>query len=201
MTSHPLPVKGKGSKNINIARNVGIACAKSWFERMLDPEMQAFMFDWNKPNIFGIDHLFIYFSNTPKNLDELKTIAYESAEIEFHNQKEEYLKNNETLPIKKYSDEECIQQFVDMLTNSHIMLSQIDFQNEKREDKKVNKNWKKEYLKEVTVDSLKESAIQRAKDAISNKRLSSNIEEQVIEKLNSYYNGITNLSEKLYTPR
>lgn len=53
--------------------------------------------------------------------------------------KEEYLKNNETLPIKKYSDEECIQQFVDMLTDSHIMLSQIDFQNEKREDKKLIK--------------------------------------------------------------
>jgi hypothetical protein len=132
MKSHPLPVKGKGSKNINMARNVGIAIAKSRFEDVLDPEMQGFMFSWDDERIPMVEsNLFLFYRAIPKNLDELKTIAHDAARIEFNNLKEEYLKTHEKLPIRVFSDEESISRFVSLLTKDHLWLSQSSFHSEK----------------------------------------------------------------------
>lgn len=204
MKSHPLPAKGKGSKNINMARNVGIAIAKSYFEDMLDSEMQGFMFSWNGERIPMVEsNLFMYYSNTPKNLDELEIIAHDAAKVEFNNLKEEYLNTHEKLPLNVFSDEESISSFVSLLTRNHISLSQSKFYAEKEKAgiKITQENWKTFYLDEITVETLRESAIKRSEKAFSQKNTSDIVKDEVIKQVNSYYDNITNLESMLYSSR
>jgi len=204
MTSHPLPAKGKGSKNINMARNVGIAIAKSYFEDMLDPEMQGFMFSWDDERIPMVEsNLFMYYRAIPKNLDELKIIAHDAAKIEFNNLKEEYLKTHEKLPLNVFSDEESISRFVSLLTRNHINLSQSKFYAEKEKAgiKITQENWKTFYLDEVTVETLRESAIQRSEKVFNQKNTSDIVKDEVMKQVNIYYDNITDLESMLYTSK
>lgn len=204
MKAHLPVAKGKGSKNINMACNVGIAIAKSYFEDMLDPEMQGFMFSWNGERIPMVEsNLFMYYSNTPKNLDELEIIAHDSAKIEFHNLKEEYLKTHEKLPLNVFSDKESISRFVSLLTRNHINLSQSKFYAEKDKAgiKITQENWKTFYLDEVTIESLRESAIQRSVNAFNQKNTSDIVKDEVLKQVNSYYDNITDLESMLYSSR
>lgn len=204
MKAHLPVAKGKGSKNINMARNVGIAIAKSRFEDMLDPEMQGFMFSWNDERIPMVEsNLFLYYSSIPKNLDELKIIAHDAAKLEFNILKEEYLKTHEKLPVNVFSDKESISSFVSLLTRNHVLLSQSKFYAEKEKAglNITQENWKTFYLDEITIESLRQSAIQRAENSFREKNTSDIVKEEVMKQVNIYYDNITDLESMLYSSR
>lgn len=64
------------------ARKIGIIYAKSMFKMFQKEENRGPKFRWgNAPDMFGnhiVSLLFIYFTSKPKNMEELKKIAYQS---------------------------------------------------------------------------------------------------------------------------
>lgn len=198
MESHIVINREKGYKNKRIAQNVGIAVAKTAFKMMLDTEYRSFMVSWDNPILIdrvGSD-LFIYFSNTPKNLDELKAIASESARIEFEHLKLSY---DGVLPVRIFDDNEIIDTVSKLTTSNFLMGLQVDFYDEKRKLKNIDAVWKDLFVARYSVKDLLSLAKQRAQEIFVEKSVSEKNQNAILNNIDYFWNGINDLKSKLYS--
>lgn len=187
-----------GYKNKLTAQNVGIAVAKTTFEMLLDSSNHAFMTSWNNPRMLNRagDDLFIYFSKTPKNIEELKIIANEAAKIEFENLKSSY---QNQLPIKQYDNFEIIQAITDLTTNSFLMLKQMDFYAKHKENKKIDSLWKDLFIEYYSVEQLLGLAKKRSYEIFEEKSVSIENQTIILKNIEMFWNNIIDLKSMLYS--
>lgn len=203
MINHNEPFKGKGSKNKNIAREFGAALAQSWFEDMSNPEAQGVLFDWsNIPNMAKVG-LGIYYRKTPANILELKEISHDSFESQYTELKEKYISENGHLPTRNDSVEIIEDAIFQVSTKNHIYKTQVDFYATKKKENvdDLDNVWKSLYVKEITVQFLKEGGLEKANTLSERKHLSKESTDNIIEKVSTYYDSIQDLSTLLYSSR
>lgn len=201
MINHNELFKGKGSKNKNIAREFGAAFAQSWFEDMVTPEAQGVLFDWNNiPNMAKVG-LGIYYRKTPANILELKEISHESFKSKYTELKEKYISENGHLPTRNDSVEIIADSIFQVSTKNYIHQSQVNFYAVKKKENidDLDNVWKSLYLKEITVQFLKEGGLEKAKTLSERKNLSKESTDNIIEKVSTYYDNIQDLSTLLYS--
>lgn len=192
----------KGYKNKRLSQEIGIAVAKTTFNDMLNINFQGFMFSWEDTDLLerSKDNLFVHFSSTPKNLEELENIAFQAALIEFSNLKESY---NKELPVRVFNDEECMLHLTIMTTKHFLMGKEIDFYH--REEHKKIKNfdsiWKDKFVEEYNVKELKKLAIERFNEIVKIKKISETVQANALKEIDLYWDGITNLKEALYSSK
>lgn len=200
MQSHIVINRGKGYKNKRIAQNIGMAVAKTSFKMMIDTEFRSFMVSWDKPVLLDRagDDLFLYFPNSPKNLDELKTIASEAAQIEF-----EHLKASHEgeLPVNTFTDSEIIETVTSITTKNFLMGIQVDFYDVNRKLDNIDKLWKDLFVAQYSVNDLLTLAKQRAHEIFLEKTVSQENQKAILTNIETFWNGITNLKSKLYSSR
>lgn len=200
MQSHIVINRGKGYKNKRIAQNIGMAVAKTSFKMMIDTEFRSFMVSWDKPVLLDRagDDLFLYFPNSPKNLDELKTIASEAAQIEF-----EHLKASHEgeLPVSTFTDSEIIETVTSITTKNFLMGIQVDFYDVNRKLDNIDKLWKDLFVAQYSVNDLLILAKQRAHEIFLEKTVSQENQKAILTNIETFWNGITNLKSKLYSSR
>lgn len=200
MQSHIVINRGKGYKNKRIAQNIGMAVAKTSFKMMIDTEFRSFMVSWDKPVLLDRagDDLFLYFPNSPKNLDELKTIASEAAQIEF-----EHLKASHEgeLPVSTFTDSEIIETVTSITTKNFLMGIQVDFYDANRKLDNIDKLWKDLFVAQYSVNDLLILAKQRAHEIFLEKTVSQENQKAILTNIETFWNGITNLKSKLYSSR
>lgn len=200
MQSHIVINRGKGYKNKRIAQNIGMAVAKTSFKMMIDTEFRSFMVSWDKPVLLDRagDDLFLYFPNSPKNLDELKTIASEAAQIEF-----EHLKASHEgeLPVSTFTDSEIIETVTSITTKNFLMGIQVDFYDVNRKLDNIDKLWKDLFVAQYSVNDLLTLAKQRAHEIFLEKTVSQENQKAILTNIETFWNGITNLKSKLYSSR
>lgn len=200
MKEHIKITKSKGYKNKLIAQEVGIAVAKNTFKDMLNVDFQGFMFSWDSYTLLDLSktQLFLYFKSEPKNLDELKVIAFDSALIEFSNLKESY---GAALPVRIFDDEELLHNLKKMTTRDFLMGREIDFYH--REEHKKIKNfdsiWKDKFIEEHSVEDLKKLAVKRLEEIADIKKINANVKSAAMKEIENYWSGITNLKDALYS--
>ena len=138
-----------------LAQEVGIKFAKDFFATMLDINNQGFFFEWEKFDVQNLaaSHLFMYFKNTPKNIDELKNICKEAATIEWKNQCE----STQCLPLKEYSFDEKINNFNHHFTINFIRKLKHDFYHHELSVK--NDDWESKFNESYTNDYICKLAI------------------------------------------
>lgn len=203
MINHNELFKGKGSKNKNIAREFGAAFAQSWFEDMINPEAQGILFDWNNiPNMAKVG-LGIHYRKTPENILELKEISHESFKSQYTELKEKYISENGHLPTRNDSVEIIEDAIFQVSTKNHIYKTQVDFYAAKKKENVdyLDNLWKSLYLKEITVQFLKEGGLEKANNLSERKHLSKESTDNIIEKVSTYYDSIQDLSTLLYSSR
>lgn len=200
MKSHIVINRGKGYKNKRIAQNVGIAVAKTAFEMMIDTDFRSFMVSWDKPVLLDRagDDVFLYFPNNPKNLDELKTIAAEAAQIEFEHLKASY---EGELPVSTFTDSEIIETVTSITTKNFLMGIQVDFYDVNRKLDNIDNLWKDLFVAQYSVNDLLTLAKQRAHEIFLEKTVSQENQKAVLTNIETFWNGITNLKSKLYSSR
>lgn len=200
MKSHIVINRGKGYKNKRIAQNVGIAVAKTAFEMMIDTDFRSFMVSWDKPVLLDRagDDVFLYFPNNPKNLDELKTIAAEAAQIEFEHLKASY---EGELPVSTFTDSEIIETVTSITTKNFLMGIQVDFYDVNRKLDNIDKLWKDLFVAQYSVNDLLTLAKQRAHEIFLEKTVSQENQKAILTNIETFWNGITNLKSKLYSSR
>ena len=200
MKSHIVINRGKGYKNKRIAQNVGIAVAKTAFEMMIDTDFRSFMVSWDKPVLLDRagDDVFLYFPNNPKNLDELKTIAAEAAQIEFEHLKASY---EGELPVSTFTDSEIIETVTSITTKNFLMGIQVDFYDVNRKLDNIDNLWKDLFVAQYSVNDLLTLAKQRAHEIFLEKTDSQENQKAVLTNIETFWNGITNLKSKLYSSR
>lgn len=200
MQSHIVINRGKGYKNKRIAQNIGKAVAKTSFKMMIDTEFRSFMVSWDKPILLDRagDDLFLYFPNSPKNLDELKTIAAEAAQIEF-----EHLKASHEgeLPVSTFTDSEIIETVTSITTKNFLMGIQVDFYDVNRKLDNIDNIWKDLFVAQYSVNDLLTLAKQRAHAIFLEKTVSQENQKAVLTNIETFWNGITDLKSKLYSSR
>lgn len=198
MKFHVIIKKEAGHKNKLIAQNVGIAVANTTFEMLLDISNHSFLTSWEQPyllNRAGND-LFMYYGNSPKNLDELKSIANEAAVIEFENLKAAY---KGELPVKKFTDSEVVSVVTHLTTVNFLSFMTVQFFAENKTVKSINKVWKDLFVQKHTTDSLLELANKRAMDIFKEKSVSVQNQETVLKNIEYFWTNIKDLKEKLYS--
>lgn len=200
MNSHIVINREKGYKNKRTAQNVGIAVAKTAFNMMIDPDFRSFMVSWDKPILLDRagEDLFIYFQNSPKNLDELKTIAAEAAQIEFDILKASY---NGDLPVSKFTDTEIIETVTSITTKNFLMGIQVDFYDENRKLENIDTVWKDLFVAQYSVNDLLVLAKQRAHEIFLEKNVSQDNQKTILANIEIFWTGITDLKSKLYSSR
>lgn len=200
MKDHIKIQKSKGYKNKLIAQEVGVNVAKDTFSDMLNVDFQGFMFSWDSCTLLDLakTQLFLYFKSKPKNLEELEAISFDSALIEFSNLKESY---GEELPIRTFDDDETLHHLKKMTTRDFLMGREVDFYH--REEHKKIKNfdsiWKDKFVEEYSVDDLKKLALKRLDEIVDFKKIDSNVKSVAIREIETYWNGMTNLKDSLYS--
>lgn len=187
--------KEKGYKNKKIAQSVGIAIAKSTFELMNEPKYQGFNFDWKSYDGHisrAESDLFIYYTTKPKNIQELKDIAAQSAKIEWNNLLEA---NKNNLTVISYSKEETIDNILKICTDSFIKLKQVEFYAKQSSNKvkNIEKNWKQLFVEQYSVKKLLEDASLKAESIYLTKNVSEDIQVEINKKIENYYNSIEDL--------
>lgn len=200
MQSHIVINRGKGYKNKRIAQNIGMAVAKTSFKMMIDTEFRSFMVSWDKPILLDRagDDLFLYFPKSPKNLDELKTIAAEAAQIEFEHLKASY---EGELPVSTFTDSEIIETVTSITTKNFLMGIQVDFYDVNRKLDNIDKLWKELFVDQYSVNDLLTLAKQRAHEIFLEKIVSQENQKAILTNIETFWNGITNLKSKLYSSR
>lgn len=200
MNSHIVINREKGYKNKRTAQNVGIAVAKTSFNMMIDPDFRSFMVSWDKPILLDRagEDLFVYFPNSPKNLDELKTIAAEAAQIEFDILKASY---NGDLPVSKFTDTEIIETVTTITTKNFLMGIQVDFYDENRKLENIDTVWKDLFVAQYSVNDLLVLAKQRAHEIFLEKNVSQDNQKAILANIEIFWTGITDLKSKLYSSR
>lgn len=200
MQSHIVINRGKGYKNKRIAQNIGMAVAKTSFKMMIDTEFRSFMVSWDKPVLLDRagDDLFLYFTKSPKNLDELKTIAAEAAQIEF-----EHLKaaHNGELPVSTFTDSEIIDTVTSITTKNFLMGLQVDFYDVNRKLDNIDNLWKDLFVAQYSVNDLLTLAKQRAHEIFLEKTVSQDNQKAILNNIEIFWNAITDLKSKLYSSR
>lgn len=200
MQSHIVINRGKGYKNKRIAQNIGMAVAKTSFNMMIDTEFRSFMVSWDKPVLLDRagDDLFLYFPKSPKNLDELKTIAAEAAQIEFERLKASH---DGELPVSTFTDSEIIETVTSITTKNFLMGIQVDFYDVNRKLDNIDNLWKDLFVAQYSVNDLLVLAKQRANEIFLEKNVSQENQKAVLTNIETFWNGITNLKSKLYSSR
>lgn len=200
MQSHIVINRGKDYKNKRAAQNVGIAVAKTAFNMMIDTEFRSFMVSWEKPILLDRagDDLFIYFPNSPKNLDELKTIAADAAQIEFERLKASH---DGELPVRTFTDSEIIETVTSITTKNFLMGIQVDFYDVNRKLDNIDNLWKDLFVAQYSVNDLLVLAKQRAHEIFLEKNVSQDNQMAVLNNIEMFWNGITDLKSKLYSSR
>lgn len=182
MQSHIVINRGKGYKNKRIAQNIGMAVAKTSFKMMIDTEFRSFMVSWDKPVLLDRagDDLFLYFTKSPKNLDELKTIAAEAAQIEF-----EHLKaaHNGELPVSIFTDSEIIDTVTSITTKNFLMGLQVDFYDVNRKLDNIDNLWKDLFVAQYSVNDLLTLAKQRAHEIFLEKTVSQDNQKAILNNI------------------
>lgn len=198
MKSHIVINRGKGYKNKRIAQSIGISVAKTSFNMMIDPEFSSFMASWDNPILLDRagDDLFLYFQNNPKNLDELKTIAIDAAKIEFERLKESYAGE---LPVRTFTDGEIIETVTSITTKNFLMGIQVDFYDVNRKLDNIDKLWKDLFVSQYSVNDLLTLGKQRAHEIFLEKDVSQENQKIILNNIEMFWNGITNLKSKLYS--
>lgn len=200
MNSHIVINREKGYKNKRAAQNVGIAVAKTAFNMMIDPDFRSFMVSWDKPILLDRagEDLFIYFPNSPKNLNELKSIASEAAQIEFKILKASH---DGELPVSLFTDSEIIETVTSITTKNFLMGIQVDFYDVNRKLDNIDKLWKDLFVAQYSVNDLLTLAKQRAHEIFLEKTVSQENQKAILTNIETFWNGITNLKSKLYSSR
>lgn len=198
MKEHLLIPKEKGYKNKLIAQEFGIIVAQEHFEDNLDPENQSLLFSWEKTDDFRIQSLWMHFRNKPKNMDELFSIAQESAKIEFSNLKEKYGKN---LPLKKINDEFAISTATHICTHGFFMVhqnrvfKQIESESGLEAAKQTFKN---RYLEMFSIKDLKKLSIEKFTRISDAKQFNTNIQKNVLNNIDHYWSAFKSLEHEMY---
>lgn len=198
MKEHLLIPKEKGYKNKLIAQEFGIIVAQEYFEDNLEPENQSLLFSWEKTDDFRIQSLWMHFRNQPKNIDELFTIAQESAKIEFSNLKEKYGKN---LPLKEINDEFAISAATHICTTGFFMIHQnrIFKQIENESDFQTARiTFKDRYLEMFSIKDLKKLSIEKFSNISDAKKFNINIQKNVLNNIDDYWSAFKNLEHEMY---
>ena len=187
--------KEKGYKNKKIAQSVGIAIAKSTFELMNEPRYQGFNFDWKSYDGHisrAESDLFLYYNKKPKNIQELKDIAANSAKIEWNNLLDA---NKNNLTVISYSKEETIDNILKICTDSFIKLKQVEFYAKQSSNKvkNIEQIWKQLLVEEYSVRKLLEEASLKAESIYLTKNVSEDIQVEINKKIENYYNSIEDL--------
>lgn len=200
MNSHIVINREKGYKNKRTAQNVGIAVAKTSFNMMIDPDFRSFMVSWDKPILLDRagEDLFIYFTNSPKNLDELKSIASDSAKVEFEILKASY---NGELPVSKFTDTEIIETVTSITTKNFLMGIQVDFYDENRKLENIDNVWKDLFVARYSINDLLTLANQRAHEVFLEKSISQENQAAILVNIETFWHKITDLKSKLYSSR
>jgi len=200
MNSHIVINREKGYKNKRTAQNVGIAVANTAFNMMIDPEFRSFMVSWDNPILLDRagDDLFIYFQKSPKNLDELKAIASESAKIEFEILKSSY---NGELPVSTFTDDEIIETVTSLTTKNFLMGLQVDFYDEHRKLEDIDNVWKDLFVARYSTNDLLALANQRAQDVFLEKSVSKENQKAILTNIETFWTDITDLKSTLYSSR
>jgi hypothetical protein len=200
MNSHIVINREKGYKNKRTAQNVGIAVAKTAFNMMIDPDFRSFMVSWDKPILLDRagEDLFIYFPNSPKNLDELKSIASDSAKVEFEILKASY---NGELPVSKFTDTEIIETVTSITTKNFLMGIQVDFYDENRKLENIDNVWKDLFVARYSINDLLTLANQRAHEVFLEKSISQENQAAILVNIETFWHKITDLKSKLYSSR
>lgn len=198
MKSHIVINRSKGYKNKRIAQNIGIAVAKTAFKMMIDTEFRSFMVSWDKPILLDRagEDLFIYFPNSPKNLDELKTISSEAAQIEFDILKSSY---DGDLPVRFFTDSEIIDTVTSLTTNNFLMGIQIDFYDENRKLDNIDSIWMDLFVAQYSVNDLLTLAKQRAEEVFLEKLVTDTNQKAILTNVETFWNNIIDLKSKLYS--
>ena len=200
MKSHIVISRAKGYKNKRIAQNIGMAVAKTSFNMMIDTEFRSFMVSWDKPVLLDRagDDLFLYFPNIPKNLDELKTIAAEAAQIEFERLKASH---EGELPVRTFTDSEIIETVTSITTKNLLMGIQVDFYDVNRKLDNIDNIWKDLFVAQYSVNDLLTLAKQRAHEIFLEKNISQDNQKAILNNIEMFWNAITDLKSKLYSSR
>lgn len=200
MKSHIVISRAKGYKNKRIAQNIGMAVAKTSFNMMIDTEFRSFMVSWDKPVLLDRagDDLFLYFPNIPKNLDELKTIAAEAAQIEFERLKASH---DGELPVRTFTDSEIIETVTSITTKNFLMSIQVDFYDVNRKLDNIDNIWKDLFVAQYSVNDLLTLAKQRAHEIFLEKNISQDNQKAILNNIEMFWNAITDLKSKLYSSR
>lgn len=200
MKSHIVISRAKGYKNKRIAQNIGMAVAKTSFNMMIDTEFRSFMVSWDKPVLLDRagDDLFLYFPNSPKNLDELKTIAAEAAQIEFERLKASH---EGELPLRNFTDSEIIETVTSITTKNFLMGIQVDFYDVNRKLDNIDNIWKDLFVAQYSVNDLLTLAKQRSHEIFLEKNISQDNQKAILNNIEMFWNAITDLKSKLYSSR
>lgn len=179
------------NKNLILAKNVGKAYGKSYFNDMLDVNMQGFSFSWDNPSLYMIrNNLKLYFTKIPLNIEELEEAAYNSAFSTFSELKESY---EGVLPVKTYTDEEIVRLIVDISTVKLVQLSESEFFTKNKniiKDKDLNNIWKKEYLKIYNNNVLLKMSKEKIQSLFVIKDVKDSLQLEVISRVNDYFKKI-----------
>lgn len=190
--------KEKGYKNKLIAQEFGIIVAQEYFEDNLDPENQSLLFSWEKTDNFRIQSLWMHFRNQPKNIDELFSIAQESAKIEFSNLKEKHGKN---LPLKEINDEFAISAATHICTTGFFMVHQnrVFKQIENESGLEIaRQTFKNRYLKMFSIKDLKKLSIEKFTRISDAKKFNTDIQKNVLNNIDHYWSAFKSLEHEIY---
>lgn len=101
--------KTHNGKNKRLAQKHGIVIAQERFNDFLDIDAQGPFFHWNLHSVsvarFAKVQLFMCYRHTPKNIEELKQITYDSVVIEWNN----LVSNYDNLPTAYYPYESILE--------------------------------------------------------------------------------------------
>ncbi len=185
----------KTSKNKLIAQEAGINAALNSYKHGL--YHQGIMFSWDDEPIglnIMLDNLTYRYMYNPKNIEELRSIAKDACLIEFENLKKNHVGD---LPIAVFDDESVISFLVESSTNVIKLSLPIDFF-----DSLIDKNidnvdvvWKDEFVKEYSIDKVKQYALDIFNEKLSNKRITLPIQEAALFEINEYWSKINDIEE------
>lgn len=153
--------KTKEGKNRQFSQQIGISYSTRMFEEMLDVKNQGINFTWEtfQESVARLvtSSLFLSFSHTPKNIEELKNIAALAAKIEWANKVEEYSKDN-ILPIREKTKEEYIAYAMEQATFSFYLEKERESSREYFNRDDYDK--KQKFFESINIEQYKKEAFE-----------------------------------------
>jgi hypothetical protein len=181
--------KTRNGKNKRLAQELGIVVAKDMFETYLDVENQGPMFNWHSYSSSVARHASIqvplYYRHSPKNIEELKVIAHESAAIEWKN----LVSSHTDLPKAKYPYKELISAFEREFTSNRINIALKEYKYSLKFD--VNATnidaVKLEFYKQLDVEKARRDSLSNLEYRI-NEQFELTDQQKAKEDLSKYIN-------------